>query len=370
MCNNILIMRSLEVVMKKIAGVFYIFGVLLLCAYSTVTVSLGSEGITPYKFTDAEYRYGMPHYYVPHNSRFTVPRACEEWESASDIVYYLSQPQMQSFPIVVFCTGSSSRHDITSIIHVHRYFLQEILDIGCGLLTVEQRGVEGADIDVDEFMTHYTCSNRLCDHVTVLEHLQNNKPLGWTGKFIFIGVSEGGPLVTQLTTYYSPFTIATLNWCGASDDAGESWATEIWEFYRELPWYYKIAPVCCSNFPKTFKEHCDILNSMQGNPRTDLEYFGMTYKYHEDIMFIFPSIKYETLVTPYLVVTGGNDSAFPAALRFLERAKNAEANVSCLHVQNMDHYIRRRPDVVQVSLRWLQERMQENFLRENLGVRW
>ena len=100
---------------------------------------------------------------------------------------------------------------------MHRYFLKEFLDLGDALITLEQWGVNSNQVNVNEFMAHYTRNQRLIDHRSVINHLLKNPPEGWNGKLIFVGVSEGGRLVTALTTEYSGITLATVNWCGAGD---------------------------------------------------------------------------------------------------------------------------------------------------------
>lgn len=101
--------------------------------------------------------------------------------------------------------------DITSIIHFHRYFLKEFLDLGVGVITIEQQVIDGNHVKKTEFMQPYTRSNRLSDHRTVIEHLKKHPPQGWNGKLPFLGVSEGGTIVTTLTTDYSELTLATIN---------------------------------------------------------------------------------------------------------------------------------------------------------------
>jgi hypothetical protein len=120
---------------------------------------------------------------------------------------------------------------MTSIIHFHRYFLKEFLDLGVGVLTVEQRGVDDHQVNTKEFMEHDTGSNRLIDHRTVIEHLKKHPPLGWNGKLIFLGVSEGGAIVRTLSTGYPKMTLATINWSGAGDF---SWCDELWTFMQTM----------------------------------------------------------------------------------------------------------------------------------------
>ncbi|MBP6104538.1 MAG: hypothetical protein KA508_05730 [Gammaproteobacteria bacterium] len=87
--------------------------------------------------------------------------------------YYLlsHQAKKNHYPIVIGCGGSSSKEDIGSII-VHRYLLKKFLDLGVGVLTVEQWGVDGNKVNKKIFMEHYTRSQRLHDDQAVIEHLK------------------------------------------------------------------------------------------------------------------------------------------------------------------------------------------------------
>ena len=117
---------------------------LILNLIFTASFTFAADEITPYKYTDQDKKNGMPVYEIPPSCRFTTKRL---EASAPEIVYYLSKPKSHSYPIVVFCGGSTSRDDISSIIHLHRYYLQEFLDLGAAVLTVEQQGVDGNKID-------------------------------------------------------------------------------------------------------------------------------------------------------------------------------------------------------------------------------
>lgn len=172
------------------------------------------DHITPYKCTDKDREKGFPAYNVPQSCRFTTKRSTI---NAPDIIYYMSKPQNKTFPIAILCGGSSLENDLGSIVHFHRYFLQEFLDLGSAVVTVEQQGIDGDNINAHEFMQNYTRSNRLQDHCDVIETLKKNPPQGWNGKLIFLGISEGGPIATTLTTRHQDCTLATINWSGAGD---------------------------------------------------------------------------------------------------------------------------------------------------------
>ena len=326
------------------------------------------EEITPYKWSDAEYNNGFLEYMIPKSSVFAVARS---QRNAPVITYYFSKPkQHKEFPIAIFCTGSSSEESISSVIHVHRYFLREILDLGVALITLEQWGVNGSQINVGEFMDHYTRTQRLIDHRAVIQNLLENPPQGWNGKLIFVGVSEGGPLVTTLTSEYSDITLATVNWSGAGD---WNWREELWFFLEGMrdemlsgvPWHIKIrsylpswAPYFVNLYlPKTRLEYDEVMNQTLANPTSEKELMGMTYMYHADSLN-WPKVHYEAIRSPYLVVAGENDTIIKSCDEFVEKAKQAGVKITYLRVSGMDHYVRKRQDVLDQSFQWLQKLLQ------------
>jgi pimeloyl-ACP methyl ester carboxylesterase len=321
-----------------------------------------SEGITPYKYTDKERKKGLKIYEVPQQSCFTTKRTDID---APDIVYYMSIPHKSSFPIAILCGGSSSRNDIMSIVHFHRYFLQEFLDLGVAVVTIEQQGVNDKQIDPEEFMSHYTRSERLHDHEKVIENLKSCPPQGWNGKLIFLGVSEGGPLVTTLTTHYSDITTATINWCGAGN---WSWRDELWVFMedmkKEIPWHIKLrmglpkwVPFAISfSLPKTRQDYDQIMDQTLQSPDYNKEFMGMTYKYHADALN-YPKYDYNKISAPMLVVTGDQDTIIHSSDEFVNKAKEVNAPITYVRVPGMKHYIRKHPDVIADSFEWLKQQL-------------
>lgn len=315
-----------------------------------------SEEITPYKFTEQDLCHGMPSYDISQSCRFMVKRPDI---NAPNIVCYLSVPKKDNFPIAILCGGSSSKNNVNSIIHFHRYLLQEFLDLETAVLTVEQWGVDGNKVDTQEFFKHYTRSQRLCDHKSVIEHLKSNPPIGWNGKFIFLGASEGGPIVTTLTTEYSDITLATINWCGAGD---WSWSDELWAFIegmrKEAPWWLLLwdfipqwVPFSLG-IPKIKQEYDALMGGVLKLPYWDKEFMGMSYKYHADAL-TYPVVDYHKICTPFLVVAGAKDTIVHSCDAFVEKAKSSGANITYLRVPYMDHYIRNHPDVIAQSFEWL-----------------
>lgn len=329
--------------MKTISLFFYLF----------IASTCSSEEITPFKFTDS-----LPSYEIPASSQFTVNRL---EAAAPDVIGYFSAPKSDSYPIAILCGGSSSIGDVQSIIHFHRYFLQEFLDLRVGVITLEQRGVEGSKINLNEFIEHYTRSKRVEDHRLVIDYLKLNPPKGWNGNFVFLGVSEGGPIVSTLAATYSENTLAIINWSGAGD---WSWREELWAFLQKLiienpdcPHQVKLqdCEVCFEQI--TSKPSYEaLMDAILLNPTSDEYFLGMTYKYHADAM-LYPKVDYEKICVPFLVVTGALDSLIHSSDAFVEKAKNLGVNVTYLRVEDMDHYVRKRPDVTNQSFEWLKSQL-------------
>jgi len=305
------------------------------------SLALTASEITPYKIpTDVSMYEGLQQlkYVIPSSSIYRIPRLEQD---APPITYYLSMPpKVAQYAIAILCTGSSSRESIMSVIHLHRYLLQEFLDLQVGVLTVEQRGVDGDSINVEEFMAHYTRTARLEDHQHVIEHLINNPPEGWNGNIIFLGVSEGGPLVISLTELYADRTWATINWCGAGD---WSWREELWVFIEALDEVYMLREEYDRSMDETLK-----------NPVISEEFMGMTHRYHADALQ-YPDPNYAKLTRPFLVVAGTEDSIIHSSDAFVATARSFNCPITYLRVEGMNHYIRKHPDVIAQSFEWLKE---------------
>lgn len=294
-------------------------------------------------------------YNIPPSIRFTVERENNE----SSIVYYFSPPDSidKSYPILVLCEGSTSKGDIGSVFFIRNYFVERVEPLRVGYLTVEQWGVDGNQINEEEFWTHYTRSQRLKDHMQVIHHLEEHPPAGWNGAFIFVGVSEGGPLVTDLSIM-CPNTIATINWSGAGD---WNWADELWQFFdhwKKNSFWIKLYDAIprwipfSSDIPSTRWEFDALVQEIIANPTPDLRMGGMTYLYHADA-FQTPSTDYNKIKTPFLVVAGAEDSIIDSCDQFVQKGMDAGAPITYFRVDGMDHYIRKRPDIIDKSFEWL-----------------
>ncbi|MBP9842216.1 MAG: hypothetical protein KBC64_07345 [Simkaniaceae bacterium] len=287
------------------------------------------------------------------------PRFClSREEGNSPIVYYLSAPQVESYPILVICDGSGKRSGL---------FMRECLTswlepLQVGVLTVEKWGIDGSEIDEEEFWNHYTRSQRLHDHAEVIHYLENDPPKGWDGRLIFIGASEGGPLVMDLSIMFKT-TLATMNWAGAGD---WPWQDELWEFFEHWKshslWMriYAALPRWLPftlDMPSSRDQYDELVQHILENPTRAERLAGMTYLYHADA-FQQQSIDYSKIHASLLVVTGTEDPNITSSDQFVLKAEEAGAEVTYMRVQGMDHYIRHRPDIIEASFAWLKDRIE------------
>jgi acetyl esterase/lipase len=109
-----------------------------------------------------------------------------------------------------------------------------------------------------------------------------------------------------------------------------------------------------SDLPKTRQEYDAIMDQTLQNPLSDKYFMGMTYKYHADALR-YPQPDYAKISTPFLVVAGAKDTIIGSSDEFVRKAKVAGAPITYLRIPDMDHYIRKRPEVVQQSFTWLKQ---------------
>ena len=293
-------------------------------------------------------------YEIPSSLRFT----CSRGDVDSEIVYYYKKPAetVESFPILILCDGSSTKGALRSMMFMFKYFEEQVDALNIGFLAVEQWGINGNNIDEEIFFNHYSRTQRFADHMDVIKNLESDPPNGWNGKLIFLGVSEGGPLVRELTIAY-PKTLATVIWSGAGN---QPWADEIWLFIEDLR--LKSNTEHLDGIPSTREEFDALVKLIKSNPSTIDWFAGMTYYYLADA-FEKKTCDYGQIHSPLLVVQGTEDPNIESCDEFVRKAKETGAQVEYKRVEGMDHYIRKRPDLIDQSFEWI--KLQNQMTKEN-----
>jgi hypothetical protein len=301
-------------------------------------------------------------YNIPPSIRYSLDRE----ESSSPIIYYFFEPNnsLKTYPIFIICDGSDIKDQERSVFYIMDFFKERVRSLDVGYLAIEKCGIDGNDINQSEFWNRYTRSQRLKDHLRVIHRLKENPPPGWNGQFIFAGVSEGGALVADLCIL-CPNTLATISWSGVGD---WSWPNHLWQFldylkkdsfwfklYDSIPRWFPFS----SDIPSTRLEFDALFQEITTNPSPDRWMAGMTYLYHADA-FLKPPIEYSKIKSPFLVVAGIDDSILESCDQFVEKGLNALSPITYFRVVGMDHYIRKRPDIIDKSFDWLRQQIAES----------
>jgi dienelactone hydrolase len=273
----------------------------------------------------------------------------------TDITYYLSRPKEKiDFPIVVLIGGSSDHNNAASITQFHRYFLRNFDAVGAAALTVEQWGITEHAIDKKIFMAHYTRTQRLQDHRAVIEHIRRYPPRGWNGKLALLAVSEGGNIAVTLAADPNVPVSATAIWSGAGN---WSWRDELWAFMRQA----------CSEESAKDEAECQNVSTRQQfdsrldevflHPSSQLYYSNMTNMYMSDAM-TYPKPAYKNIHGKLLVVSGVRDTLIQSSDDFYKKAKQAGVNITYWRIEDMDHSIRKRPELIERSFEWMKQQLQ------------
>jgi acetyl esterase/lipase len=88
---------------------------------------------------------------------------------------------------------------------------------------------------------------------------------------------------------------------------------------------------------------------------------GMTYMYHADAL-TYSSPNYQKIRTPMLIIAGTQDSIIQSSDAFVDKARNAGAPITYFRIDDMDHYVRKRPDIIKKSFEWLSDIMNKGIL--------
>lgn len=106
-------------------------------------------------------------YDIPPSLRFTLERE----DSAPPLIYYFSTPEgaAKTYPIFIICDGSESKGSESSIFFVRDFFAARVRALDAGYLAIEKCGIDGYEIDKSAFWNRYTRSQRLKDHMQVIQ---------------------------------------------------------------------------------------------------------------------------------------------------------------------------------------------------------
>lgn len=250
---------------------------------------------------------------------------------------YLELPLIDSYPILIAIEGSYNQEfGPESVLRLHHKLSGQFLSAGMGLITMERRGIQDEKIDPSTFHRYNIPSQRLSDHVELVDWLFSHPPENWNRQLFILGGSEGGPIAIKLSHLRPPSACIVIVGCGNQTFQDYIWQTiekirsscSFWKVAL-LNWWYE--------FPsdrESYDRWCDV---MRENPTPDRWWFGQTYAYWADALSQGEAEEFLGLQCPVLVVSGTQDIECPSTDELVSRALNNRQNVTYLRMNQMDH---------------------------------
>jgi pimeloyl-ACP methyl ester carboxylesterase len=232
-----------------------------------------------------------------------------------------------------------------SVLRLHEKIAEPFLKAGIGLVMMERRGVDGKKVDHRHFHQCNTPSQRLLDHMILVEHLNNHPPPFWNGKWILIGGSEGGPIAIKLAHKIQPLACVAIVGCGK-----QSFKEYIWKTIQSMPVWKRIF----INLPASRMAYEERCRRMKSDPSPEKRWFGQTYRYWADALDQSEHQEFLELKCPVIVVAGSKDIECASTDQLVEMAKRNGRNVAYLRIEGMGHEaLDLRWNVIERVLDWL-----------------
>ena len=265
----------------------------------------------------------------------------------SRLTYYIEFPDaVGSYSLMVVLEGSFVEElGPQSILRLHDKLARSLLDSSIGMVTMERRGVDGEQVDIDFFHRCNTPSQRLSDHIQLLQHFKTHPPQNWNGELIILGGSEGGPIAIKLASTTNPEACIVLVGCG-----DQTFAEYIWQAIQAIPSEYK--PV------ENRAAYEAQIEMMKTNPDPTRFWFGQSFLYWADALDQTEYREFLTLKCPVYVVAGSNDIECVSTDRLIAMAWQQEQDVTYLRIEGMGHMaLDPQWDVMRQILKWLDTKL-------------
>lgn len=270
-----------------------------------------------------------------------------------DLTYYTVVPSgVKAYPLLLICDGSYTHDEgpksVRKLIEGKDYFYQlALLDLG--LLAMERRGVCGESIDSKEYHKFNFPQQRLLDHLELIKHVQLCPPLGWNGKLIILGASEGGPLAICLAKHSCITPEACIPIVGCGDQTFKEY---IWQHITRMPYFQASKSRCgcikkivqwfsmkASKIPCSRTEYDKRCEAMNANPDPNKFWYGQTHLYWSKAMELNEEYDFLELKCPSLVISGAYDLGCEATDRLVQKAFAQKNDVRYLRIPDAGHFV-------------------------------
>jgi pimeloyl-ACP methyl ester carboxylesterase len=217
-------------------------------------------------------------------------------DDGSMIEGYLTPPDSASKPVIIAIQGSSSQ----SVYPWHLDLSERAEAQGLGLLTIERRGYDDAEV----FRENDALDSRLSDYHEVINHLSELLDSSWQGGVILLAHSEGGLIALNLAPSISDLSALLLFSTGGGLTAAEetlvvleSRLSSSCAFSQDETLFY------LTGVKKLFEEMCN-------DPTISKEFLGKTYRWWSSLLSIKPS-DIAAISCPIYMLHGTLDQRIP-----------------------------------------------------------
>ena len=236
--------------------------------------------------------------------------------------FYLELPkQKDSYPLLIALEGSIVQEDgPSSVLRLQRILAPVFLNHGIGVVMMERRGAYKRGIDPDRFHQFNFPSQRLADHIKLVQHLREHPPKGWDGRLFILGGSEGGPIAIKLSHAVKPDACIALIGCGD-------------QLFKEYIWTHQLKQGVFSDR----KDYEEQIEKMKKDPDPKKWWYGQTYRYWADALDQSESKEALELECPFLVVAGSEDHEVASTDRLVQKAREQKKDITYLRIEGMEH---------------------------------
>ncbi|NGX49428.1 MAG: hypothetical protein K940chlam5_01026 [Candidatus Anoxychlamydiales bacterium] len=252
------------------------------------------------------------------------------------LVYYSFEPKNNLRPILVVVEGSYVHQEgPQSIIRLHKPFSKLISELDYGLILIERRGISNESVYKDTFHKFNTPTQRLHDHIKLVNYLKENPPSWWNGEIFILGGSEGGPIAIKLAKNINANGLVAIVGCGDQTFKEYIWQV-IEKMYFSSSWSDKLI-FWWEDLPKNRAEYEDKCEEMKKNPTPNKWWFGQTYLYWSDALDQEEKDDFLALKCPSLVISGSEDVGVESTNSLIEKAISKKMDITYFCIEGMGH---------------------------------
>ncbi len=253
-----------------------------------------------------------------------------------DLVYYSFAPKNNLRPVLIVVEGSYVHQEgPQSIVRLHEPFSKLVSELDYGLILMERRGISNESVDKDTFHKFNTPTQRLYDHIKLVNSLKEHPPSWWNGEIFVLGGSEGGPIAIKLARNINANGLIAI--VGSGDQKFKEY---IWQFIEKMhfssSWRDKLV-FWWEDLPKNRAEYEDKCEEIKKNPTPNKWWFGQTYLYWADALEQAEKNDFLALKCPALVIFGSEDVGVESTKYLIEDAISNNMDITYFCIEGMGH---------------------------------